>query len=584
MVKKIKINPAINLNEGQNNSDVQPHVKGESINEGVITRSSLHPQVPQVDLFTEALKLNNRYNSATHKDLNILQAYTQIYSKATGSMYKIIQEVDQIRSFYLVDVILGQLTEDALTPEIGTDEILKIKYPKDKGIEEKLQKLEKDLNLDQLLLDITPDLLAYGEYVLRVDYGKILEMKDELGTKNKTYKKQEGNGVIALRDIVEQGKVVSLTQEAENKGYLYMDEEGKIIKTPASTFIKFTLNGQRVRVRIEDQAPFTKSKSDKVRSILATLPRYVRIGKSQIHPFISKFKELELLEKLIPATKISKLSNVNLVGMQVPGKYNIEQGLEAAKRVEGIINNKVGIDKKLGEITVESVLSIAGRSKVVPLFGDKGALDKMDFKSDEPDDLLGSANDVRALILDSVGIPFELLYKSDGESKGELLKRYARYLRKLKNIQRSLIDGVKQLCAFHMESLDIDKYDEDDLEVEFLNKLIEIDNLDKLEHADVTVSLLGNVKDFFGTLTEEDSPFKEAVDLNEVADYINRNLRTIGLADALLSKNEGGPDIKLETPEDDGADSDAFGDSDTGGDDDGTDADGKDDGPDSGVF
>jgi hypothetical protein len=540
MVKRIKINPKINMNEVNN---VQTNTQSVKTNEGLITRSALHPQVPQADLFSEAIRLSNYSSSnSLDKDLNILQAYTQIYAKATGSMDQIIQEVDSIRSFYLVDVILGQLTEDALTPEIGTDEILKIKYPKDKKIEKELQKLEKELKLDQLLLDITPDLLAYGEYVLRCDYGKMLELKDELGT-GKKYNKKNTKGIIALRDIVEQGKVVALTQEAENKGYLYMDdEEGKIIKTPASTFIKFTLSGQRVRVRIEDQAPFTRSKSDKVKQILMTMPRYIRIGKSQIHPFISKIKELELLEKLIPATKISKLSNVNLVGMQVPGKFNIEQGLEAAKRVEGIINNKTGIDRKLGEITVESVLSLAGRSKVVPLFGEKGALDKMDFKSDEPDDLLGSANEVRSLILDSVGVPFELIYKSEDGSRGELLKRYARYLRKLKNIQRSLIDGVKQICAFHMEALDMQNYDEADLEVEFLNKLIEIDNLDKLEHADVTVSLLGNVKDFFGTLMEEDSPFRESVNHNEVAEFLNRNLRTIGLADSLTSKKEGGTD------------------------------------------
>jgi len=41
---------------------------------------------------------------------------------------------------------------------------------------------------------------------------------------------------------------------------------------------------------------------------------------------------------------------------------------------------------------------------------------------------------------------------------------------------------------------------------------------------------------------EEDSPFKESVNHNEVAEFLNRNLRTIGLADALTSKGEGGKD------------------------------------------
>ena len=560
-MKKIKLNPNVKPYQ----SDSTP------MDESLLARAALHPQMPTIDNFAEALKMSS-YSGNQDDNYSILQAYTGIYGKVTGSLDKIIKQVDEMRNFYLISVILGQLTEDALTPQIGTDEIFEIKYPKDKKVEKALKKMEKDLNLDQLILDITPDLLAYGEYTLKTDYVKAKKVKDELNKKGKEYE-VGGGGLKALRDTVEQGTVVSLTQDAELKGFLEMREDGKIVKSPSSNFVKFTLSGNRVRVRLEDQAPFYKSKSPKVQSILESLPRYIRVGRSEIYPFISKLKELELLEKLIPATKISKLSNVNLIGMQVPPRYDLEQGLNAAKHVEGLVNNKTGVDQRLGEVTVQSVLSLAGRTKVVPLFGDKGGLEKMDFKSDEPDDLLQSANDVRALILDSIGVPFELIYKSDGASKGDTLKRYARYLRKLKNIQRAIIDGVKQICLIHMESLGMgDKYDEDFLEVEFLNKLIEIDNLDKLEHADVTVSLLGNVKEFFNTLGAEDSPYSNAVKLEEVAKYMNRELRTIGLADALDEKAE------LGVKEDD-----AFGDGDDTGDDK-KDNDGKDDGPDSDVF
>ena len=52
-----------------------------------------------------------------------------------------------------------------------------------------------------------------------------------------------------------------------------------------------------------------------------------------LHPeiYMSKIKELELLEQLVPATKISKLSNGTILGMQVPPNYNVEKGLAAAK-------------------------------------------------------------------------------------------------------------------------------------------------------------------------------------------------------------------------------------------------------------
>lgn len=522
----------------------------EDLNEGLITRSMLHPQLPGPDVFSEAMRLTSNYRDFSDPENNysILAAYSSIYQKVTTERIKVIKEVDKMKSFYLVDVVLGQLTEDALSPEIGTDQILEIKYPTNKKIEKVLQELEKKLKIDQTLLNITPDLLAYGEYTLEtvIDKERVEETEDELNNK-KLHKKISGKGLIAIRDTVEQDRIVELSQDNENRGYLSMDDRGRVLKRDAADFIKFILGGNRVRVKLEDQIPFKLNKHNpKVLELLKSLPRFVRVGKSKIYPFISKFKELELLEKLIPATKLSKLSNVNLVGMQVPGQFDIEKGLNAAKRVESIVNNKVGVDQKLGEITVESILAVAGRTKVVPLFGDKGTLDKLDFKSDEPDDLLGSTKDVRELILDSIGVPYELIYKSEGDSKSETLKRYARYLRLLKNIQRALADGVKQICCIHLSNLGIEDYDEDAIEVEFLNKLIEIDNLDKLEHADVTIGLLRNIRDFFNEMNEEGSAFAGAIDLNVVGEYLNRQLRTIGLADAIKTSKEGGPDLNIK--------------------------------------
>jgi hypothetical protein len=518
------------------------------LSEGLAVTSLLHPQLPSPDAFSEALKsfkLDQATNRSSFKDeLNILQAYGSIYQKVTTSMQQRIKAVDGGRNFYLAEMILSQITEDALTPEIGTDEILSIKYPKDKKIEKILQKMEKDLNIDQLILDITPDMLAYGEYYLRPDFGEKISFQDKLA--GATFTKVTGTGIKALRDSVEQGTIVQLSQDAENRGYLVLEERGRIVKTPSNFFVKFSLGGSRVRVRLDEQAPFAASNAPKVKKLLEDLPRFIRIGKSYLYPYLSKLKELELLEKLVPATKLSKLSNVNLIGVQVPPKYDVQQGLETAKRVENIINNKVGINKEIGELTVESVLSLAGRSKVVPLFGEKGGLEKMDFKSDEPDDLLSSVNDTRAVILDSMGLPFELFYKNDGQNKGEILKRYARYLRRLKSVQRALCDGIKQICTIHCESLGVEGFDEDEVVVEFLNKLIEIDNLDKLEHADVTVSLLGNIKDFFDRLTEPDSPYREHVDLSSVAIYLDRNLRTIGLPDAIKTDKNGKVKIVLD--------------------------------------
>lgn len=558
---------------------LSPQVKVHRLTEGLAIKAYQTRTGIDLNAYSEALKVFQKdFDPSIERNHSVLDAYTTIYARVVESRLKIIQAVDAVSNFYLVDVMVEQMTEDALSPEIGSNEILQLKYPKDPKIEKELQRLERRLDLDQRLLDITPDMIRYGEYVLKteIDAGEETQVKNDLGNGELITKKSKAKGLVALKDTVEQGMIVGLTQDGDQAGYLGIDERGAIVRYENADFVKFTFGGTRVRVRLADQIPWARTEN--IKKFLETLPQYVRVGRSAIFKFIPKIKELELLEKLVPATKLSKLANVNIVGLSVPDQYDVDKGLAAAKRVENLINNKVGIDSQLKEITVESIVAIAGRTKVVPTFGDKGSLQKLDYRIDEADDMASSADDLRKLICDSIGIPYELIYKSEGDAnKGEILKRYARYLRRLKNIQRSLAEGVKQICAIHLANIGMD-FREEDIVVEFKNKLIEIDNLDKLEHADVTISFLTNIDEFFRKMMEPESPFKRLVDPTAVAEYFNRQLRTIGLDSAFRVESEGGLKAEVPKPADDGlgdlgGDADLSTDDDTGDDDLGDDSD-----------
>jgi hypothetical protein len=523
----------IKLTEGLSLPSVGP------ISDSAYRREKLDEALLQVRSYSSAQDVHNNYS--------VVGAYSSMYQRIAATQQQIIRDVDEV-NHYIVHTILCQLTEDALSPEIGTGQIFTINYPTNPKIEKILKKLEKDLNLDALVTNIIPDVLKYGEYVLEtvVDDGD--EFEDELNppfdtTAMRKKLRRKSKGLVAVRDVVEQGTVVTITQDTEVTGYLALTpDKRQIVKRAPERYVKFVLNGARKRIKLEELVPQMMTTNKKVQEILKTLPRFVRIGQSVIHPFISKIRELDLLEKLVPATKLSKLSNVNLVGVQVPSKFNLNDGFEAARRMEDYVNNKVGIDARLGEITVESILSVAGRTKVLPLFGDKGTVEKIDYESSEPDEMLSSVKDLREVILDSMGIPYELFYKSDSGSKAETLKRYAKYLRKLKNIQRTVADGIKDICRIHLDALDLD-YELDKIEIEHRNKLIEIDNLDKLEHADITISFLNNITNFFNDISAETHPLSESVNLDAVAAFIDRNLKTIGLADAINTKDETGKSL-----------------------------------------
>ena len=509
-----------------------------------IKRSSNRGEVSKPILFdeysSELKKMAEGFGFAADlkaaKDYRSVAAYATIYTRVSGQLKEVIKAVDEAKHFYLVEVILSQIVDDALSPTMGSEEIVKFSC-NDKTIQKELDSLKKRINLDQLIENIAPELLAYGEYTLSTKFDV-----SENGENKKS------NGLADITDTVEQGTVISLTQDGRTEAYLAIDQSGTIHLRQLADYIKFQMGGHKIKANIDQFIPYNKKFKEK----FTDLPRFIRVGKSILFPILEKLKELEILEKLIPASKINEISKGNLVGMSLPENYSLDDALKAIKRIEGLINKTATVDPDLKRITVESILSVAGKTKIIPTFGDKGNLQNMDYKNAEVSGLTSDAKELRTLILDSAGIPVELVFSSDGATKSEILKRYAKYLRKLKRFQRAIAEGCKQIAFIHLVNKNI-SFKEDDIQIVFNNNLVEIDNLDKLEHADITTSLLKNVRDFFGEMIEESSPYRETVNLNKVTEYMEQNLRTIGLADAMNTQKEGGPSVepkKEETTDD----------------------------------
>ena len=481
----------------------------------------------------------NNYSTAQH---NVAAAYATIYTTVKRGRNILMSEVDKIREFYLTDVIINQMVEDALAPDVHSGEIVNVRSDNPK-IQAELKYLDERFKFDSLLKNIMPDFLAYGEYTLSTVVSQAkgeAVVVDEAGINiDPDFVTAAESGLQELNDTVDQASIVAITKNNDIQYYLEMIEgkggQYQITKHDKTKFVKFSLNHQKIRIDLNKEF---NTRGHSTRKDLEQFPRFTRVGKSVIYPVLSKLKELELLEALVPASKLSKLSEGTIIGVQVPAGYEIEQGLEACEQIEGVLNRKLGVDKRTGDITVESILASTGKLKCVPIFGDKGSTTKLDTKSDEPDELLGAVSELRRTILDSIGIPFELVFSSDsGSSKGELLKRYARYLRRLKNIQRAIIDGIYQIVAIHLANKGID-WRRKDIFIEFRNTLVEIDNIDRLEFIDTVVSMLNNVKTFVNEISDPDgdSPIANQVDISKWTEFLSNQMNVVGLAGLINTK------------------------------------------------
>ena len=475
-------------------------------------------------------------------DQRVVAAFGTIYSTVSSFRRDIIHDVDKIRRFYLVDVILSQLTEDALAPDSTTGDIVRV-WSKNPEVQKEIDALNDDFDFDDLISDIAPDMIAYGEYHMRTIID--LPVKDKpTNDPNGKPVDTTPKGIVDIMDNVDQSKIVAITKSGRIESYLVENEKHKLALHEPADFIKFTLGNQKLRIDLWKEFGGNNYKGSQ--EIIKKLPKYIRMGKSLLYPIIGKIKELELLEAIVPAAKLSKLSAGTLIGVNLPAGVEIDKAMQASRKIEGMINKKVGIDQQRGEITLESIISSAGKLKVVPLLGDKGTLQKLDYQSDEPDNLLAAVEDIRKAILGTIGVPYEIIY-GGGASKGEILKKYARYLRKLKTVQKCLVDGLRQIIYIHLANKGV-KYQENDINIEFRNKLIEIDNLDRLEFMDTTIALLKNMKEFVFELAAEDSPVKDDIDLEEFKSILAEQLETVGMASILKNVKRRDAEDKPTNP------------------------------------
>lgn len=422
----------------------------------------------------------NSINGKMRTDRDGALTLAATYTAAVKSKKAYIKGFESVKSFYIVEAILSALVEDALTPDITTGEVVEVTSQKS-AVNKELKKLSKSVNFDQLVRDIAPDLVAHGEYTVKVNI----------------------DNEVRVKDTVNQSKVVAFYEDGVPDQFLVEGSRDIYIAKPFE-YAHFVMGDFKLRLRMDAFFDEKKQKNSEMR-----IPEYARIGKPLFYGTISKIKELQLLESLVPASKLNQITRGSIVGVSVPSSSTPQEAFDVCRRYENVFNSSVGVDKVDGDISVSEIIGVAGKVKAVPLFGDKGSLDSIgDTRNNQSvDDLLNTIKDLREIICTSIGFPPELLF--GGESKGELLKRYARYLRKLKSIQSALASGIKQIALIHLNNLndgkDTEPFTVDDISVRFRNELVNIDELEKIEFSDAMVSTVGETYGFMKDLMEDEA-------------------------------------------------------------------------------
>jgi hypothetical protein len=416
----------------------------------------------------------------TGQDVQVASSLAAIYTKAVSTRRDFLLEFERVKSFYIIQALLMALIEDALTPDITTGEILQIVSPVEE-VNQELKYLQEIFSFDQIINDIIMDLVSFGEYTLRL-------------------RVEKNQGVTSIVDDLDQSRIVAFYEQGFP--YRFIRQTDRDIEVyPAYKFAHFVYGRNKLRIKIENE--FTEI-GNYVDEYGFPYPSYARVGRPLLYGTLSKIKELMVLEQLIPASKLNQLLTGSLVGLQVPTSMSPDEGFRAARRYEQVLNRHRGVDRSSGELTVVDIIGVAGKIRVLPQFGDKGQLQNInDVKENRNvDDLMGTIRDIREVICTSLGFPPEILFGGEGGPKAEFLKRYSRYLRKLKAVQQSISAGVIQICLAHLANRGVQNVKMDDIQVVFRNELVNIDELEKLEFSDAIIAMVSNIHRFIEEMTQ----------------------------------------------------------------------------------
>ena len=392
-----------------------------------------------------------------------------------------------------------------VTPDVKTGEILQV-GSSNAEINKELIALQELFDFDQIVNDLTMDLLSYGEYTLR------LRVERDIG-------------ITDILDDIDQTRIVCFY--AQGFPYRFLRQTERDIEVfPAYKFAHFCYGRHKLRVKIENEFLEVGNYVDEFGF---PYPTYARVGRPLFYGVISKVKELMVLEQLIPASKLNQLLTGSLVGLQIPASMSPDEGFKAARRYEQLLNRHRGVDRTTGELTIVDIIGVAGKIRVLPQFGDKGQLQNInDVKNDRTvDDLLSTIKDIRDMICSSMGFPQEILFGGEpGGTKPEFLKRYARYVRKLKDLQYSIANGVTQICLAHLANKGIQNVRQQDIQVNFRNQMIEVDALERLEFEDGAASMIMNINNFVEQLSA--GVFADVVDKDAYHAFLYKSFNTFG--------------------------------------------------------
>lgn len=451
---------------------------------------------------------------------------TQLYENFVQYRYD-VNKYEPLKTNYFVMAMIDTLSYDILAVDPRTNLTFDITVDKRYAKANKANKLVNDFRimtqLDTYVSKLLFDAIFYGQYF--VEY-----IRDK-----------EGH-IIGLKDAYQPGSIFTVSLEGLNTNPMYyklsVDKVNNIELLDNRNIACLEMQSDRYRLSLASMTVTMQSRD-------ATIAQTARMGRPFCFDIYDKLTALEMLEQLDLASINASLQRNSLVSVTAPDGLDLEQLKEFTAWYEKAINNN-GEDK-LGAYNPEMIRMYAAEAtklRVIPQQSQRGSIAASLGASENAsvEGLPERIANLRNLILDIKAIPAEFIFTGRDEQKvGGALRRYARYARVVKAGQAALQRFLTRIVTDMLESYGYT--DLDDMVLVSQYCAINTSELDRLEYADASATVISNV---FNTIKEitSDETITEYVDKKARAAYIESLLDGIAGATQIINVEDNDPDTK----------------------------------------
>lgn len=457
-------------------------------------KSTTTNQGSQVTQFqTTPVFKDSSFSEATGAGYKSMNSLISSVTAAVSDRDSFLGKMEDIKYFDLVESIVQTIANDIFNKYydkniykdffiVGLNDIDGMDKEKEKEIEEELAKEIKKFDIYSVLKERIIDFLLYGEIIFKIDW-EHKEIDDYPNSKKFT--------PLYVRDFPKY--LIDLN-----------NEKSKLIE--AKDFLSFRLYSSVATLDMRDKSGvyFTTRLS---RGIFS-------------EGVIAKFITLNLLENMIPLVEVSNMSKKMYFYMKVPPGTGTQDAFKLSKSYERMLMTLLKMDNPK---SIDDLLNVITKVKVVPLFGDNQEITQNDLAPMERIDL-NYINDLRDSIATSMRIPKSFVSVSDDTNGAN-----PEYIQMIMRIRESLGNGIKLFVLHYMNK----HYPEYTVKMANIRvrtpRITGSDDLESIDYIQLLSQSVSDINTLVQNCIDTVDRYKDndAVDVENLVDFFNEKLKAL---------------------------------------------------------